>query len=228
MDTESRPRRAAERALSGARLATVSVISGALATAASLSAVAYVAAAGSAPVVDTRATIRLASHGKPARSEAEGPHPVRERKIGAITLVDVGADVVSLDDELDRQRAVARREEERFVLFLVVSDCKACAAVDDSLESPLLQRALRQTRIVRLDAGDFLAELSRLGVPLDAFPSFVLLGPDGRATDFVDGSEWQKDTPPDIAPVLKSFVEGTYTDRKSPWRGGLHEDETPI
>jgi hypothetical protein len=63
---------------------------------------------------------------------------------------------------------------------------------------------------------------------MDAFPAFVLLGRDGHAADYLHDGEWDDDVPENIAPVLKSFVEGTYSRRRSPWHGGLHEDETPI
>lgn len=214
----------------------MSVVSGAVATVASLIAVLYVAQVGSSHLAAERDAVRLTSHGASARSarlprdedHAGAGRSVQETQIGSVVLVDVGADVASLDDELDRERVRAARAEERLVLWLIVEDCKPCNAVESSLTSPDVQRALGHARLIRLDAAEFLAELARLGIPMDAFPSFVLLGPDGHATDYVDGSEWDEDLPQNIAPVLKNFVEGTYTKRKSPWHGGLHEDETPI
>ncbi len=148
--------------------------------------------------------------------------------MGDVVLVDVGAEIVSLDEEMDRQRALAMRARQRLLLWLVVADCKPCNAVEAALSSPDVQRALGSARLVRLDAVEFMAELSRLGIPMDAFPAFVLLGRDGHAVDYLHGGEWDEDVPGNIAPVLKSFVEGTYSKRRSPWRGGLHEDETPI
>ncbi len=227
---------ASERTLSGARLTTISVAAGVLATLASLFGVAFVAAVGSAT---TRREHRAALASRSAdRSVAvvnrldDGPGEtslaVQERHFGYLTLVDIGAQIGSLDDELARQRTFAAAEHERFLVWLVVDDCKPCSAVEAALKSPQVQRALGSIRIVRLNAVEFLAELSRLGVPMNAFPAFVLLGPDGHALDYVHGGEWEDDTPGNIAPVLKSFVDGTYVHRRSPWHGGLHEDETPI
>src|SRR6185369_5867272 len=136
--------RAAHRTMSGARLATLSVVAGAVATAASLTAVAYVAAVGSAATAHESESIRLASHASAPRS-VHLPHDdgfvraVRETQVGGILLVDVGAEVVSLDDELDRQRAIAARSEQRLVLWLVVDDCKPCKAVEAALASPEVQ-----------------------------------------------------------------------------------------
>jgi hypothetical protein len=226
-----------QRTVAGARLAALSVAAGIVATIGSLLAVAYVAQIGSTVSV-AHARTELASHSRTRERTADvrrlddapegAGRPVREQHIGAIVVVDVGAQIVSLDEELDHQRGLASRAHERFLLWLVVDDCKPCTAVDSALSSTEMQHALAHTRLVRLDAVEFLVELSRLGVPMDAFPAFVLLGPDGHAVDYVHGGEWDRDSPENIAPVLKSFVDGTYIQRRSPWHGGLHEDETPI
>jgi hypothetical protein len=235
---ETSPTTASNRTLAGARLAAISVASGAVATIASILGVAYVASIGSATVRSEHDAL-LASHtsvpqqsGRDLRRLDSAPEgsgrPVREQHIGDIIIIDVGAQVVSLDDELDRQRAIAARTHRRLVLWLVTEDCKPCNAVEAALGSAEVQLALSRTRLVRLDAVEFATELSRLGVPMDATPAFVLPGPDGYAIDYIHGGEWDEDIPDNIAPVLKSFVEGTYTRRRMPWRGGAHDDETPI
>ena len=233
--------RATRRTLRGARLASISVLAGAIATLASLLGVAYVAAVGSQQGAFDAHALRFASHGSldPAvgarahsvhdeKSQPASLHAVQERRVGSIVLVDVGTDVISLDDELEAQRDAALRDGGRVVVWLIVEDCKMCSAIEASLETPQMQDALSGTRVVRMDAADFIAELSRIGVPLDAFPSFVLLDAGGRASDYLHAEEWDDDIPQSIAPVLKSFVDGTYIKRRMPWRGGLHEDETPI
>ena len=226
----------ARRTIAGARLAAISVAAGALATVGSLLAVAYVAAVGAAGTRPERAA-QLASHSELRSVEGarrldgapEGAaRPVREHRIGDLVLVDVGAEIVSLDEEMDRQRGLALRAHERLLVWLVVENCKSCNAVEAALSSSDVQHALGRARLVRLDAVEFLAELSRLGIPMDAFPAFVLLGRDGHAADYLHDGEWDDDVPENIAPVLKSFVEGTYVRRRSPWRGGLHEDETAL
>jgi len=215
------------------------VFCGALATCVSLLAVAYVAAVGSGSTTPSRDSTRLATQPVVARTarlsrlsdvadDAGDVATVRERRVGDIVLVDVAPDVTSLDDELDRERARSAAAHQRLLVWLVVPDCKPCAAVESALGTRELQRALGRTRLVRLNAADFLAELDRIGVPVDGFPGFALLGADGLVTDYVNGGEWDEDTPENIAPVLKSFAEGTYTRRVTPWRGGPHEDQTPI
>lgn len=177
---------------------------------------------------------RLASHSETRAAMPLGKLPVRgtsgfsERSIGDLVLVEVSPDVGSLDDELQHQRAIARERGQRVLVWVVIADCKPCTAFENALSSTEVQHALAHARIVRLSAVDFLAELSRLGLPMDAFPAFLLVGPDGLPTDYVDGGEWDDDVPQNIAPVLKSFMEGTYRHRRAPWRGGIHDDETPI
>jgi len=226
---------ATERAVAGARLAAISVVAGGIATATSLIAVAFLATAGAgsspagsgAQLVRHTSTSHFATNdAKALQGEAELAAP--DQRIGRFHLVDVAPTVASLDDELEQQRALARALGQRLLLWLVIDDCRACTAVERALGSPELQLALPETRLVRINAVHFLVELSRLGAPLDAFPGFVLLGPDGRVADHVSCGEWGADVPENIAPVLKSFVEGTYMERQAPYRGGPHDDETPI
>ena len=219
----------------GAKLATLAVVSGAVATAVSVLAVAYAAAVGSSAPPATSELTRLASHRDPVigtlavgDARDSGSSVVREQRFGGIVVVDVAPDVPSLDDELDHQRTLADVSGQRILLWLVVSDCKPCKAVEATLSSHDVQNALGRTRLVRLNAGDFGSELARVGLPTDAFPGFALLGPNGHASDYLHGGEWDADLPQNIAPVLKSFVDGTYMHRRNPWRGGPHEDETPI
>jgi hypothetical protein len=221
----------------GARLATLAVISGAVATAVSVLAVAYLATIGSAARSSPTESTRLASHREPtvaisSSQPEDAPDvpqpPIRERRFGSLLVVDVAADVSSLDDELDRQRSLADLSGQRLLLWLVVPECKPCASFEATLPSSDMQQALAKARLVRLSATDFGAELARVGIPVEAFPGFALVGPNGYATDYLHGGEWDADIPQNIAPVLKSFVDGTYGHRRSPWRGGPREDETSI
>lgn len=221
----------------GAKLATLAVVSGAVATAVSVLAVAYAAAVGSSPPELRSEPTRLASHrepppgtvGTPIGSEPDsGASAVREQRFGSVVLVDVAPDIPSLDDELDRQRTIADLSGERILLWLVVSDCRPCRAVEAALAHRDMQLALAKIRLVRLNASDFGTELARHGLPVNAFPGFAIIGPNGYASDYLHGGEWDADLPQNIAPVLKSFVDGTYAHRRIPWHGGPHEDETPI
>jgi hypothetical protein len=164
----------------------------------------------------------------PAPGEASRQNGVIETRVGRITLVDVGPDIPSLQSELDHQRTLARTNKQKLLVWLVVKDCHPCNGVAAALGDRRMQRALADVRLVRIDVNDFALELARLHIPVQKLPGFALLGTDDRPVDFVHGGEWDADIPANIAPVLGSFVRGTYTKRRHPWHGGRRDDETPI
>ncbi len=164
----------------------------------------------------------------PAPGKASIQKGVIETHVGRITLVDVGSDIPSLRDELDHQRTVATNKKQKLLVWLVVRDCHPCNGVAASLDDPRMQRALADVRLVRIDVNDFALELARLQIPVDKFPGFALLGTDDRPVDYVHGGEWDADIAANIAPVLGSFVRGTYKKRRDPWHGHQRDDETPI
>lgn len=154
--------------------------------------------------------------------------PVETSTIGDIEIVDIRPHVRSLGAELERQQRTAAKEGKRALLWLVGPHCAPCDGVAKSLKDPSMQDALRNVRLIRLDAGPFQAELARLRVPTHAIPGFALLGSSGRPIDYIHGGEWDEDIAANIAPVLGKFVRGAYTDRRYPWRGGVREDETAL
>jgi hypothetical protein len=168
-----------------------------------------------------------------ATSNPSAPAPARpmsrddgvvETVVGKVILVDVGPDIPSLTHALEQQRRTAAAAGETVLLWLVVPDCRPCDAVAAGLPDPLLQTALAQARLVRLDLREFGGELGHLGVPLARadgavlVPAFVLLDETNRPTDYINGGEWDADTARNMAPVLGKFVRGTYTERRSRWQ----------
>ncbi|MBX3181828.1 MAG: DUF4190 domain-containing protein [Polyangiaceae bacterium] len=153
---------------------------------------------------------------------------ILEARIGQLTLVDLGADAVPLESELERQRRLAQEAGERLVLWTVVPRCQPCLGVAAALPDPKLQRALGPTRLVRVNVHEHLIELERLKIPTDKIPGFALLGPRSRAIDYVNGGEWDEDVVDNIAPILEKFVRGELKQRRERWRGGRRDDETPI
>jgi len=145
--------------------------------------------------------------------------------IGAIAVADISGD---FEGEIETQRHAADAAGETLVLWVVVRDCKPCDGVAASLTSPLLQKALGKTRLVRVDRDDYQIELERLGIPTKKIPGFALLDGRSHVRDFIHGGEWGADTAVNIAPVLGKFVHGGYRQRHDQWQGGAREDETPI
>jgi hypothetical protein len=149
-------------------------------------------------------------------------------RIGKVDLVDVGPDVHSLSDELDKQREIAGRDGKRLMLWVVQANCQPCNGVSAALPESGMQSALSHVRLVRVDPQDFGLELRQFNIPTDKIPGFALLGPDNHPLDYINGGEWDEDVAANIAPVLRNFVRGTYKARRDPWRGGARDDETPL
>lgn len=154
--------------------------------------------------------------------------PVETSAVGDIEIVDINPHVRSLGAELERQQRAAEEGSKRVLLWLVGPRCAPCEGVEQALKDPSMQKALRGVRLIRLQAGQFQAELARLRIPTHAIPGFALLGSSGHPVDYIHGGEWDDDIARNIAPVLGKFVRGAYTDRRYPWRGGAREDETAL
>lgn len=163
---------------------------------------------------------------------APAPRPVERavqvNSIGKVIVVDIHPHVPSLAAELERQQRLAEESGEKVVLWLVGPHCLPCDGVESALGVPSMQEALANVRLVRLNAADFQVELARLRMPTHAIPAFALLGKTGRPIDYIHGGEWDDDIAENIAPVLRKFVRGEYTDRRYPWRGGVRDDETAL
>ena len=134
--------------------------------------------------------------------------------VGALTVVDVGSEVESLARELREQQRLAAARGERLLVQTTAPRCEPCAGVARSLPDPLLQRALDHIRLVRVDILVFAEDLDGLRIAHDGVPGFFLLDADLRVTDAITGGEWDDDIAVNIAPVLSSFVRGTYTRRR--------------
>ena len=160
--------------------------------------------------------------------EATRERDTRTTEVGGITLVDPGTTVARLTTLLESEQAAAAAAKQKLVLFTVIPECSPCTGVAASLRDRRVQKALEGVRLVRIDVREFAPELERLGVPVEKFPGFALLGPDHRPIDYVDGGEWDADVAANIAPVLGAFVRGTYTKRRHPWRATLRGGETAL
>jgi hypothetical protein len=163
-----------------------------------------------------------------AAGEATRERDTRATDLGGVTVVDPGLGDSGLLALIAAERDAAKARDQKLVLFTVSPECAPCLGVAASLRDRRMQGALDGVRLLRLDVREFAPELERLGVPIETIPGFVLLGPDLRPRDFVDGGEWDEDVPANIAPVLGPFVRGTYAKRRRPWRATLRDGETAL
>ena len=132
-------------------------------------------------------------------------------EVRAATVVDLPASTRSFDKELAEQQRKARSAKEKLVLFVIREDCRPCGSIAAVLLDPKMQLALDHVRLVRVDVDDARPELHAMGIGTDKVPGFFLLGADGRATDGINGGEWEDDTADNAAPVLGAFVRGTLS-----------------
>jgi hypothetical protein len=139
--------------------------------------------------------------------------------VGDVSVVDIGADVSSLDAELRAQRARAQRAGEKMLVQVTGFECRPCLGVAAALLDPKMQKALTGVRLVRVDVAEFHEELAALGYPHEAIPGFFLVGVDVTPSDGIHGGEWDDDTADNIAPVLGAFARGKLTKRRVPWEG---------
>ncbi|MGK3962405.1 DUF4190 domain-containing protein [Sorangium sp. So ce118] len=145
------------------------------------------------------------------------PQRTTHRRIGGLSIVDIGVDVSALSEELAKQRAEAYAHGEKVLVMTTSDPCEPCRGVDRSLSDPLMQTALRSVRLVRVDIDVFKEDLDQIKMPRRLYPGFFLLSPDLTPQDGINGGEWDDDIARNIAPVLGAFVRGQYTTRRQPW-----------
>jgi hypothetical protein len=146
------------------------------------------------------------------------PPQTTYRRVGGLSIVDIGVDVSALGEELAKQRAEAQLQGEKVLVMTTSDPCEPCRGVDRSLGDPLMQTALRSVRLIRVDIDVFKEDLDQLKMPRRLHPGFFLLAPDLTPRDGINGGEWDDDIARNIAPVLGAFVRGQYATRRHPWQ----------
>jgi hypothetical protein len=152
----------------------------------------------------------------------------RATRFGGVTLVDPGAGAGTLATILSEEQARADAEHQKLLVFVSSPEFSSCNGVSVALRDARLQKALTGVRILRLNVNDYAVELARLGIPVDVFPGFALVTPEGRPLDYVNGGEWDADVPENIAPVLGNFIHGRYLRRRNAWHGPTREGDTAL
>jgi hypothetical protein len=174
-----------------------------------------------APALPEPARDSSSARQNPEASQSPGgsvPQSTALQRVGALTVVDVGVDAVSLAEELAKQRARSYEVGEKLLVMTTRDPCDPCRGVDRSLSDPLMQTALRGVRLVRVDIDVFKEDLDQLKMPWQRYPGFFLLSLDLTPQDGIDGGEWDDDIPRNIAPVLGAFVRGQHRVRREPWK----------
>jgi hypothetical protein len=154
---------------------------------------------------------------EPAPSESV-PKQTTLRHEGAIAVVDIGASISTLAGELARQRAAAAPLKQTVLVMTTRDKCEPCREMMRLLNDPLMQTALVNVRLVRVNIELFGEDLDELKIPRERLPGFFLLKLDLTPSDGIDEGEWDADIAQNIAPVLGAFVRHNYAMRRQPWR----------
>ncbi len=145
------------------------------------------------------------------------PNQTLTTTIGRIEVVDLGKSAAALQISLIVQSALASAKGKTLLVMTTRARCGPCRGVESALTDPLMQEALADVRLVRIDLYVFRDELAGLKMATDLYPGFFLLGPDMRPRDGIHGGEWDEDIARNIAPVLSAFVKGKYIQRRQDW-----------
>jgi hypothetical protein len=160
---------------------------------------------------------------EPRKARDPGPHgsvpqATTEVTLGDLTLVDIGFSEPALAQALAQQVAAATAKGQTVLVHTTRGGCEPCDGFVASLSDPLMQVALANVRVVRVDIDVFGADLDGLRIQRETLPGFFLLGPDLSPRDGIHGGEWGDDVAANIAPVLGPFVRGALVSRKYPFR----------
>ena len=87
--------------------------------------------------------------------------------------------------------------------------------IDSALPHPLMQTALANVELVRVDIDEFKSELALQKMYEKSVPWFYKIDSTARPTDAISADEWDENIAENMAPILKAFADGTLTKRRN-------------
>lgn len=195
----------------GAGLATAGILLGSFGTLLFVAWAAVVAMAFLSPAQAARIVTPVAA---PADSPAAAPV-----QAGRNPVVELHASGGALRIQLASQASSAQRAGEAVLVETSTSSCDPCAEIAQAMPDPSVGEALAKVRLLRVDVGEFRAELPVLRMNEPTVPWFYLLDSRGQPRDAISADEWDDNVAENIAPVLGAFVQGKLQPRRTTWRG---------
>jgi hypothetical protein len=189
--------------LGGGGLATAGIVTGITGTVAS-----FLFVVGMAIAIAT---------GARASSTARGHHiaPGSGRAVvGRVDVVQLATSGGSLRDQLASELARARAAKKVLLVQTTAGWCGACDEIDASLGDARMQSALAGVELVRVDVDEFRSELELQNMWEGSVPWFYRIDSTARPVDAISADEWDDNVPVNMAPVLKAFATGTFTNRR--------------
>ena len=129
---------------------------------------------------------------------------------GAVKVVDVRPSGGSLRTQIALELGAAKDDGNKLLVITASRTCTSCDEVFSSFSNYELQKSLSNVRVVRVDVDAFGSELAGLGIDRPVQPWFFKLDDSMRIVDAISADEWDDNDAWNIAPVLKSFMAGTY------------------
>ncbi len=148
---------------------------------------------------------------------------------GLVKVVDLKSGGGSLRTQIALEVGAAKDDGNKILIITAARSCKACDEVWNAFSNYKLQSALYNVRVVRVDVDAFPAELAGLGLDKPIQPWFYKFDDKLAITDSISADEWDDNDAWNMAPVLKSFMAGTYKKRVSlGGDGGIAHKPAPL
>ncbi len=134
--------------------------------------------------------------------------------VGSVDVVQLSSAEGPMREQLLTELARARASKKVLLVQTTATWCAVCDDIDGALSDARMQTALAGVQLVRVDVDEFRAELTLQSMYEGSVPWFYRIDSSVRPTDSISGDEWDENTPANMAPVLKAFASGTFTNRR--------------
>jgi len=208
-------------AIGGDGLALGGIITGGLSTVLSIGLfIFYVAVIGAAvastPTYTPTYTPPYTPYTVPTPTVTTPPAPTGLKAMpytGLVKVVDLKTGGGSLRTQIALELGAAKDDSDKMLVITASRSCHACDEVFRAFANYTLQKALRSVRVVRVDVDSFPTELTALGLDKGGQPWFFRFDDSMKVVDAISADEWDDNDAYNMAPVLKSFMEGKYKKR---------------
>ncbi|CAN5408948.1 hypothetical protein BH09MYX1_BH09MYX1_63600 [soil metagenome] len=140
---------------------------------------------------------------------------------GSISIHDVHRSGGStLHSAIALEMGEAKDDGAKLLVVAVSPTCAACDELFGELFDPALQKALDNVNILRVDTIEWKTDLPGLGMDKKGVPWFYRFDDSMKLLGAISADEWSDNTADNIAPVLGSFMKGTYKKKTGVSPGG--------
>jgi hypothetical protein len=207
--------------MGGEGLAIGGIITGALSTLLTIAMVIFYvavigAAVASAPTYTPTYTPTFTPFTAPTPTLTVPPTPTTLKPMpytGLVKVVDAKVSGGLLSAQIALEAGTAKDDGNKLLVITASRACHACDEVFSAFGNYTLQRVLYDVRVVRVDVDAFPAELAALGLDKPGQPWFFRFDGSMKMVDAISADEWDDNDAYNMAPVLKSFMAGTYKKR---------------